>query len=124
MADRESFAGPQFEAPEAVFAVVGLALPVVLASHDQSIGALPRRRSAAAFQADVMIGVGGIPVQRARDGVPPDARADYIGPVRTLSRMNGQVVVNWRVGGHDDRAGGNSFACCRFGGRMSATFQL
>src|SRR5437764_20689 len=63
--DREAFARPRLQPPEAVIAIVGLALPMVLAANNQNVGPWPVLTwRLAAPQPDIVIRVEGIPVKR------------------------------------------------------------
>ena len=81
--------------------VVGLAALVILAADDQQIilGVDPRH------EPDVMIRIAGVPVQRQRHGATRHRRADHIGHVGRLLRMDDDAIVHRHVGRHDDAAG-------------------
>ena len=59
------------------------------------------------LQADVVIGLQRVPVQRPRDRVARHAGADRVGEVGRLLGVDGDEVVDGRVGGHDDGPGGD-----------------
>ena len=101
---------PGFERAEPCLCVLRLSGLVILAADNQDVdrvavvaAQLGVRR---AVQADVVIRIVRIPVERRRDRARLDSRANRVGVIRRLLGVNRDEIVERRVGGDDDRSGG------------------
>jgi hypothetical protein len=92
-------ADPGLELAEPFGAVIGLARLVVLAARDQVV-ALAR----AGMEADVVVGIGHVPVERIRQRVAGDAERHGVGAVGRHLAVQLDELVDRRVGGDDGMA--------------------
>ena len=94
---REAAARPRLELAVALRRVVRLAALVVLAADDEQI----------VVQPDVVVGVARVAGEHLRHRAARHARADHVGHVGRLLRVQRDTVVNWHICRHDERVAGD-----------------
>jgi len=111
---RETLAGPLLETCKTLSHVVRLTGPVILAADDKNLVIeLVAGAVLGLLQADVVVGIGRIPVQSVRNRAARNARADDVGAVRGLFAVNDQPVVHRSICADHDVVGADHVPVAR-----------
>ena len=97
---RQQSPDPGFDPFEPRPAVVGFAGLVIGAADDEVLGV-----AASGFEADIVIGIERVPIERVLDAVARDGDRHRVGAIRRELGVEREAVVDRRIGG-DDRLRG------------------
>src|SRR6202008_4603230 len=110
-----ALASPLLQAYESLFGVLRLTCFVILAADDEHLVIqLVSRAVFAGLDADVMVGIGCVPVEPMRHCTFGNSPSDDVGAIRSLLAVDDEPVVHGNVGADDDVVGADDVAA---GGR-------